>query len=271
MKLKASLHIHTSEDKSEGYFINYDVYELIDRAAELKFDVLGLTCHKKFIYHEKFEDHAKNKGILLIFGVELSIGLNALSRFDMIVLNIEPNEAENIEKINSLSGLDNYKKLHPDIFILVPHPFHYRLDSIGEKKMLKNIDLFDAIEHHWFYHKLINPNKKAFKIAERFKKPFIATADLHNFDYFSTDYVIVEAEKLDCQSFFSAIKSSRYANISRVKTLMELFSYIIKFKMKELFLLPNKVRHLNKINEILGINKSDQIKKSNATEKISIK
>ena len=73
MMLKASLHIHTIEDRVEGHLIKYNIYELIDWAEQLGFKVLGLTCHKQLVYKESYVNYAASRGILLLLGVELQM------------------------------------------------------------------------------------------------------------------------------------------------------------------------------------------------------
>ena len=73
MRVKASLHIHTAEDKTEGEYITYNIFELVDRAAELGFQVLALTCHQFCVTTKEHIEYAKTKGILLLPGVELNL------------------------------------------------------------------------------------------------------------------------------------------------------------------------------------------------------
>lgn len=243
MMLKASLHIHTIEDRVEGYVIKYNVYELIDWAAQLGFKVLGLTCHRNFVYQEDFVDYAASKGILLLLGVELYMR-KKIKRNDLVVLNIDPKEAGAIEKINSFEKLLEYKKKHPEIFILAPHPLVDRRFSMGKKKLIKNIELFDGVEHSWHYsRRLINPNKKAQKITEKFAKPFVATSDAHFLKYFNTDYILVESDKLDPASFFSAIKRGSFTNVTKPKKIYQLLWCVINFQFKKIIYFACKYKH----------------------------
>lgn len=249
MMLKASLHIHTIEDKVEGYVIKYNVYELIDWAAQLGFKVLGLTCHRNFVYKEDYVDYAGSKGIMLLLGVELYMR-KTITRNDLVVLNIDPKEAAIIEKINSFEKLAEYKKKHPEIFIMAPHPLADRRVSIGKKKLIKNIDLFDGIEHSWHYSRhLINPNKKARTITEKFNKPFVATSDAHFLKYFNTDYILVEADKLDPASFFNAIRRGSFTNVTKPKRFYQLLWCVINFQFKKIIYFAFKYKHKKKYGQ----------------------
>lgn len=239
MMLKASLHIHTFEDKLEGHLIKYNVYELIDWARELGFKVLGLTCHKKFVYQDDYVDYAASKGILLLLGIELA--MKKFKRNDLVVLNIDPKEARQIEKINSFKKLSDYKKKHQGIFVLAAHPLADRRFSMGRKKLVKNIDLFDSVEHVWFYsRRLFNPNKKTKTITEKFNKPFLATSDAHFLKYFNTDYVLVDADELEAASFFSAIRRGRFVNVTKPKKIHQLLWCVINFQLKKIIFFVKK-------------------------------
>ena len=233
MMLKASLHIHTIEDKVEGHLIQYNIYELIDWAEQLGFKVLGLTCHKKLVYEEAYVDYAASKGILLLLGVELQMK-KKIKRNDLIILNVAPEEAAAVERINSFEKLADYKKEHREIFILAPHPLAARLFSMGKKKLIKNIELFDSVEHCWCYsRRLLNSNKKTQKITEKFNKPLVATSDAHFLKYFNTDYILIESDKLDPASVFAAIKRGAFTNVTRPKKFYQLFWCLFNFELKK--------------------------------------
>ncbi|MDO8667802.1 MAG: PHP-associated domain-containing protein [bacterium] len=231
MIVKASLHIHTIEDKLEGHLIKYNVYELIDWAEQLGFKLLGLTCHKKVIYKDDYVKYAAGKGIILLLGVELQ--MRKIKRNDLIILNIDPQEAAAVEKINSFKKLAEYKEKHPEIFVLAPHPLATRLFSMGKKKLVKNIDLFDSVEHCWCYsRRLLNSNRKTRKITDKFNKPLVATSDAHFLKYFNTDYALIEADSFDAASIFAAIKRGSFTNVTRPKKIHQLFWCLFNFQMK---------------------------------------
>jgi len=244
MKLKASLHIHTAEDQIDGYIIKYNIYQLIDKASQLGFKVLAVTCHRKFVYRKEYGDYAKDKGILLISGIELSMSKFMFWRNDLIVLNCD----KNIEQVKTFKQLADYKKRHPEIFIIAAHPNFGQRQSMGIKKLIKYIDLFDAIEHCWFYSSKINFNRRVEKIAKNFFKPFIATADAHVLTYFNTDYAIIDAEELTPQSIFTAIKQNKFINITKPKKLLELILYIIINEFKAFLFLPLRWWHNRKLD-----------------------
>jgi predicted metal-dependent phosphoesterase TrpH len=223
-KYKASLHIHSAEDKNESFQIKHNVFELIDYAHKKNFNVLALTFHDHFGYKKEFADYAKSKNILLIPGIEASLSEDSNNRqkSHTVILNCD----KEVEKVKTFSDLRKYKQEHPDIFVISVHPFFGLGMSIGEEKLKEHIDLFDAIEHSWFYHKLYNKNKKAQIIARDFKKPLVATSDLHHLKHLNDDYLVVNTTSLSAENVISSIKAFKYKNVSKPKSLFRLIKTI---------------------------------------------
>lgn len=221
MLLKANLHMHTSEDPEDSH-LSYSVYGAVDFAKKCNFDVLALTCHQKFVYKKEHGEYASQKGILLIPGIEIAIKGKRLHFFKKhtVVLNCD----EGAENIDTFQKLADYKKSHPQSFIIAAHPFFWP-KSFSEKELRSNINLFDAIEFCWYYAREINFNKKAEKMAEEYKKPFIATSDTHFLQYLEKNYALIEAEKKDIASVLSAIKQGKFQNKSSPLKITKLISY----------------------------------------------
>jgi len=220
MLFKINLHFHTSEDPEHN--IDYTIYQGIDYAKKLGFDVLALTCHKKFVYQEKMGLYAQKQGILLIPGIEAKI-----EKRHVVVLNCD----KKIEQIRTFNQLRDYKKTNQKIFILAPHPFFPRLYCL-RKKLIKNMDVFDAIEYNWYWHKYIDFNKKAKKTAQKYNKPYVATSDTHFLSYLNKSYCLIDAETIEIDSIFKAIKQKKYKNKSFSLTWWEVlktrYQYIFK-------------------------------------------
>lgn len=234
MKLKTNLHLHTSEDAKEGFAIDYSIYQAIDEARKYNFKILALTSHNKFVYQEKYRQYALKKGILLIPGVELSFNSLIFRRIHVVVLNCN----STIKRVKKIDDLRKYKMDNPNIFIIAPHPNFGFINSIRLKKLIKYIDIFDAIEHSWFYSNFINFNKTTEKVAQKFKKSFIATSDTHVLKYLNSDYAIIEAERMNPKAVFKAIKQMKFINITRPKKLTVLLWHLIKLKVKYYLRLP---------------------------------
>lgn len=205
MKYKASLHLHTKEDYEDGTIINYSICDLIDEALRLDFKILALTGHKTFLFKTEYGEYAKEKGILLIPGIEAEIkGRHCL------ILNCD----QATEKIKSIEDLIAYKQDHPECFVIAPHP-NYKSKSLGLGLIEKYPEVFDAIEHSWFYSKKANPNIATEALAQKIKKPLIATADLHRLEYLDSNYAVIDCGNLDVPSVFEAIRKGKFENFSQ--------------------------------------------------------
>lgn len=216
MKLKANLHLHTNDDLYDN--VKYSLKEAVDYAVELEYRVLALTCHKKIVDKEEYRKYAEDKGILLIKGAELNI-----NRKHVVVLNAE----KDIENIKNFDELRRYRQNHPEIFIIAPHPY-FKLSSLG-KYLEKYIDVFDAIEHSWFYSKSLNFNKKAIEIAKKYKKPPISTSDTHEIKWLDNNFTLIDAKEKTAPAIFDAVRNSRFENItSPLKTAKDMVPYLLR-------------------------------------------
>jgi predicted metal-dependent phosphoesterase TrpH len=211
--LKADLHIHAKEDKTDT--LQYTAKEVIDKASELKFDILSFTFHNA-LYYEEIKEYAENKGILLIPGTEKNIeGKHTL------LYNFTPKELEQINHFEDIKKIKNRRNL-----VIAPHPFYKTRICLG-RKLIKYIDLFDGIELSFLYSRIINLNKKALKTAEKFKKAAIATSDLHTFSRFGESYTLIDAEK-NISSVIEAIKNNKIKNCTKPLTTKDMTKAIVR-------------------------------------------
>src|SRR5688500_147487 len=179
--IKVDLHIHTLDDPLDA--IDYSAHELLERARALGFQVLAITLHDAvFDRPEVFAD-AASMGILLIPAAEMR-----LEGADVILLNVTAAEVADLRTFDDLAGLR--ARRGPSLFTIAPHPFYVLGGSVGEK-LVEKIDCFDAIELCHFWTRLINPNRRAVEMAERFGKPLIATSDAHQLHAFGSNYTSI--------------------------------------------------------------------------------
>ena len=86
------------------------------------------------------------------------------------------------EDVEGLRTFDDVRQLRSrraeTLFTIAPHPLYLLGGSIG-KRLLDQIDCFDAIELCHFHKGFFNPNRRAMKVAEKFGKPLVATSDAH--------------------------------------------------------------------------------------------
>lgn len=192
-KLKADLHLHTSEDPRER--IEYNARDLIDLAHQEGFDVLSITHHDRVFYDEKLARYARERDVLLIPGMEATI-----EGKHVLLLNgnsqDEPRRFEDLRYIKKGGTL-----------VIAPHPYFPSLTSL-HSKLDCHIELFDAIEYCHFYSRRINFNRKAVEKAEAEGLPLIGTSDAHSRWQLGTTYSLIEAER-GVESVIEAIRAKR--------------------------------------------------------------
>jgi len=196
--IKIDLHIHTLDDPKD--VIDYSAHQLLEKAHSLGFGVLAITLHDAvFDRPEVFAD-ARTMGILLIPAAEMR-----LEGADVIVLNVSAHEVAELKTFADLRALR--EKHGNSIFTIAPHPFYFLGGSIG-RRLLTEIDCFDAIELCHFHKGLLDPNRLAAVAAKKFGKPLIATSDAHRLHAFGRHYTsIPKLTEPTIENFFAALRS----------------------------------------------------------------
>jgi predicted metal-dependent phosphoesterase TrpH len=225
--IKLDLHIHTLDDPKD--VIDYSAHQLLKRAKELGFGVLAITLHDAvFDRAEVFADAAA-LGILLIPAAEVR-----LQGADAILLNVTAAEVAGLKNFDDLRQLRARRGLSAtsdpsgggSIFTIAPHPFYVLGGSIGER-LLDEIDCFDAIELCHFHKGLLNPNRRAAKVAAQFGKPLIATSDAHQLHAFGRHYTsIPRPSGLTVENVFAALREGPLRLTSPSASIVDLASAI---------------------------------------------
>jgi len=197
--LKADLHLHTAEDPVDR--VGYTAKELIAKAADEGFDVISITNHQQMTFSQDLFFYAKERGILLIPGMEMTI-----QRRHVLVLN--PSSLKACSDFFSLSKLRR-----PETLIIAPHPYFPGTTSLNGC-LLKHLDLFDALEYSHFYSPLINFNQKAGEISQSFGLPLVGTSDAHLLSQLGNTYSLIYAET-NMEAVFAAIRQNMVKVISR--------------------------------------------------------
>jgi predicted metal-dependent phosphoesterase TrpH len=110
--------------------------------------------------------------------------------------------------------------------MIAPHPFYVLGGSIGPR-LLEEIDCFDAIELCHFHKGLLNPNRRAAKVAARFGKPLIATSDAHRLHAFGRHYTsIPRLAALTAENVFAALRKGPLRLTSPPASIVDLASAI---------------------------------------------
>jgi predicted metal-dependent phosphoesterase TrpH len=213
--IKLDLHIHTFDDPKDK--LDYSAHELLARARRLGFSVLAITLHDAVFDRPEVFAAAQRLKILLISAAEMRI-----QGADIILLNV------NREDVAGLRSFDDVRQLRTrrgqSVFTIAPHPFYLLGGSIG-KRLLDEIDCFDAIEVCHFHKGFFNPNRRAVRVAEKFGKPLIATSDAHQLSAFGRHYTSMpRPSPLTAESIFAQLRAGRLRINSPAATLQEIVS-----------------------------------------------
>ncbi|MDD4878652.1 MAG: PHP domain-containing protein [Candidatus Nanoarchaeia archaeon] len=248
--LKADFHSHTNYIQPQE--TTHSPKQLIDRAAELKFDVLCFSEHYVFteiadffpVYkkdplqsYRDFRVYAASKGILLIPAVEARY-----KEGEALLINFTGD-------IRKYPTIESLKNLPESVLVIAPHPFFKRDMCLG-KNLEKHINLFDAIEYSHFYLPFLNLNKKAVKLALKRSLPLVGTSDAHHLCQLGHTYTLINAKK-DIKSIVKAVRERKVRIVSRrlpysvflklaIIHFARMFSalYIMKIRRKK----PNAVK-----------------------------
>ncbi|MBN2372529.1 PHP domain-containing protein [bacterium] len=205
IRLKCDLHTHVIGDtpyepKTQGML---SPREFVDLASDKGFDCLSFTYHDYLYYDADIWNYAKEKGVMLIPGTEISI-----NGYHVLLLN-----CQHCMGISSFDGIRYYRSIFPGALIIAPHPFYKSSISLG-KMLIENIDCFDAIEYCHFYTRFFNPNRKAVKIAKRFSLPLICCSDAHRASDFGTTYSYIYVEERSVDSIIQSIRDGRIEHVT---------------------------------------------------------
>ncbi len=181
--IKVELHTHTSDDPQD--LVPHSTTDLIDRAAALGYGAVAVTLHDRQLDLSPWADYASDRGVVLIPGVERTIGGRHL-----LLLNF-PAAAESVSDFDDVRAL---KKRHPRGLVIAPHPF-YPSSTCLRRLMDVHRDVVDAVEFAWFYTRNSQRfNDAAVRWAERNGLPVVGNGDVHRLSQLGRTYSLVQAE-----------------------------------------------------------------------------
>jgi len=212
--LKADLHIHTGDDIYDN--IAYSSKGLIDEAARQCFEVISITNHDCDFYTEELYEYAREQGILLIRGMELTY-----DKQHILLINFD-----DAASINTPEDVISRKK--EENLVIAPHPYFPWAPSCG-RLLNSRPELFDAVEYAHLYNKSINFNRKAVRRAAELGLPMVGTSDSHTLDQLGYTYTLIHAEKTP-ESVVAAVKAGRVELVTRPMTLAAFLWIIAKMK-----------------------------------------
>ena len=192
--LKTELHTHTNDDPEDGKrIVVHSAEQLIDQAEEQGFQVLSITNHNQQLFTASLEKYAKERGILLIPGVEATLEGKHVLLYNFLNYDSSWNSPEIATKNKG-----------PDQLVIAPHPFFPLPTALG-KRTIRWHDLFDAIEYNQFYLSWLNFNQRAQDLAQQLNLPLVGNSDVHWIFQLGRTYSLVYAEQ-NTDSVLTAIK-----------------------------------------------------------------
>jgi predicted metal-dependent phosphoesterase TrpH len=228
--IKIDLHIHTLEDPKDK--LDYSARELLARAHRLGFDVLAITLHDAVFDPPETLAAAARLGILLIPAAEVRI-----EGADVILLNVTHNDLIELKTFADLRRLR--ARRGNSLFTIAPHPFYILGASIG-KRLIAEIECFDAIEYCHFHKGFFNPNRRAALVAEQFGKPMLATSDAHRLHAFGHHYTSAPHPlELTAEAVFEQLRAGQLRLHSPSATFSDLLStfyfVFVKHPLRSIF------------------------------------
>ena len=180
--LKVELHAHSNLDPHDGIF--HTTRQLIDRAAELGYHALSVTCHNHYFDPTYDAPYARDRGMVLLPGIERTI-----DGAHLLLINFPAAS----EKVNSFDEALALKASHPRGLVVAPHPFYPTPSAIGLDRMNRYRDLFDAVEVSSLYTRQFDFNAPAIEWARANGKPLVGNSDVHTLAQLGSTYTLVDA------------------------------------------------------------------------------
>ena len=203
MPLKFDFHMHTLDDPCDHH-VYHTAQELLDKAAALGYGALSITLHTRQLESEDLARYARERGILLVPGVEQDI-----EGCHVLLINFPKADAEGTTSFDGLRRLKRESALRGgrETLVIAPHPFFPGGVALRER-FWEHRDVFDAVEISGFYHARWNPNRKAIRAAEKLGLPLVGNSDTHTLEQFGKTWSEAECPQ-DADSLLKAIKEGR--------------------------------------------------------------
>ncbi len=200
---RVELHSHCQGDPVDTY-LGYSLFQHIDRAKEVGLDAVAVTWHRKICTVPEAFEYARERGVLLIPGMEAEV-----ERRHLVVLNLAEGDLPAEPTWNQIRALRRRK---PDVLVFAPHPFYPHPSCLG-KTMDDHVDCIDAVEWciihvNWLPNR-VNPNLRAARWAHKHGKTLVAASDAHTLAAIGKNASMVEADELTIESLFAGIRAGR--------------------------------------------------------------
>jgi predicted metal-dependent phosphoesterase TrpH len=209
--IKADLHLHTSEDPCD--WIRHSAADLIDRAAVLGYGALAITLHDSQLERERLRARARDRGIILIRGIERTI-----EGSHVLLLNFP---AHVVSSIRSFAELAEAKRRSRGL-VIAPHPF-FPGRSCLQSTLDEHAELFDAVEWSYFWTRAVDFNTRAAAWAVERGLPVIGSSDTHDIRQLGRTFTLIDAPD-DADAICEAVRGGRVALRTEPVPYPELFA-----------------------------------------------
>ncbi len=198
---RVELHSHCQGDPVD-LNLRHSLFEHIDQAKAVGLDAIAITWHRKVCVRPDAEAYARERGVLLIRGMEAEIDQRHL-----VVLNLNEND---LPGATSWAEIRALRRRRPDVFVMAPHPFYPHPSCLGGR-LDENIDCIDAVEwcmlHVGWLPGRVNPNLRAARWAQQHGKTLIACSDAHALNTIGRNASTVLAEELTPAALFAGLRA----------------------------------------------------------------
>ena len=200
---RVELHSHCQGDPVDSN-LGHTLFQHIDRAKEVGLDAIAVTWHRKVCEEPEAFAYARERGILLIPGMEAEV-----DRRHLVVLNLAEGDLPGEPTWNQVRALRLRK---PEALVFAPHPFYPHPSCLG-KTMDHHVDCIDAVEwcmiHVNWLPGRVNPNLRAARWAHKHGKPLIACSDAHSLSAIGRNASTVIADELTPESILAGVRAGR--------------------------------------------------------------
>jgi len=200
---RVELHSHCQGDPVDCH-LGHTLFQHIDRAKEVGLDAIAVTWHRKICADPEAFSYARERGILLIAGMEADV-----DQRHIVILNLAEGDLPGDPTWNQIRALRLRK---PEALVLAPHPFYPHPSCLG-KMMNDHADCIDAVEwciiHVQWLPGRVNPNLRAARWAHQHGKPMVACSDAHSLCAIGKNASVVEADELTSEALFAGIRAGR--------------------------------------------------------------
>lgn len=199
---RVDLHNHCQGDPIDA--LTHTIFEHIDVAKKAGLDAIAMTWHRRVCTHPEADAYARERGLLLMRGMETEIDGKHL-----VVVGIEEGDLPGQTTWDEIRALRARK---PGVLVMAPHPF-YPHPSCLNQKLNGHEDCIDVTEwcalHVRWLPDRVSPNLRAARWAHRHGKPLLACSDAHSPQQIGRNPSTVDADELSEVAILSAIRAGR--------------------------------------------------------------